>query len=619
MSQRILGRAAAAAMTLLLLGTSAAWADTVLSSNVESNAGGGLVTYTVGQANPVSIYYWVEESGNDCDPANGTPVTISLGAETKPGGEPTTAVTITPSSLVFEACATVNDPTDKQAVAVSSATPGDYKIVVTGTNDTGNGDTYNATAAAFNFSVLAEAPDLDADGDGIDDEDDNCPNVANPDQTDSDGDGIGDACDTGGVVTNSAPILGAVGSKNVDEGSTLTFTVAATDVDGDNLTYSMSGHRNIVGGTDNMSLDSATGAFSWTPIDNYSAYTIRFTVSDGQGGSDYEDVTITSNNVNPTGTLGNNGPKAEGTAVTVGFSGGATDPSAMDTASLRYSVACDGLAASLAANYAAASTSDSAACTFGDNGSYTVRASVYDDDGGTYETTSSVGVTNAAPSLSNAAWSFNPYTGAATAGISYTDHGWLDTLTSQFSWGDTTTTAGTLDAGAENVAPDATGRFSGSHEYAVGCTAGAATVTVTDDDAGSASQTLSAAGSIERYSVGWKAPLKDGIRNIVKLGNVIPVKLSVVDCHGVAVTGKSLSIKVITGDVYHEVDDADYVFVESTSVSGADTTGFMRQADGMYMYNQATKGLSTGLPYTIVIKDATTGQFVASALVETNK
>lgn len=35
----------------------------------------------------------------------------------------------------------------------------------------------------------------DTDGDGIVDRDDNCPNVANPNQRDTDGDGIGDACD----------------------------------------------------------------------------------------------------------------------------------------------------------------------------------------------------------------------------------------------------------------------------------------------------------------------------------------------------------------------------------------------------------------------------------------
>ena len=40
--------------------------------------------------------------------------------------------------------------------------------------------------------------DSDADGDGVPDDLDNCPKVANADQVDSDGDTIGDACDQGG-------------------------------------------------------------------------------------------------------------------------------------------------------------------------------------------------------------------------------------------------------------------------------------------------------------------------------------------------------------------------------------------------------------------------------------
>ncbi|MCW7077639.1 MAG: PKD domain-containing protein [Canidatus Methanoxibalbensis ujae] len=42
----------------------------------------------------------------------------------------------------------------------------------------------------------------DSDGDGIPNEEDNCPNLANPDQEDSDGDGLGDVCDNCPTVAN---------------------------------------------------------------------------------------------------------------------------------------------------------------------------------------------------------------------------------------------------------------------------------------------------------------------------------------------------------------------------------------------------------------------------------
>ena len=46
-----------------------------------------------------------------------------------------------------------------------------------------------------NTAILDCPVSADADGDGVADSDDNCPNTPNPDQLDSDGNGVGDACD----------------------------------------------------------------------------------------------------------------------------------------------------------------------------------------------------------------------------------------------------------------------------------------------------------------------------------------------------------------------------------------------------------------------------------------
>jgi hypothetical protein len=88
-------------------------------------------------------------------------------------------------------------------------------------------------------------------------------------------------------------------------------------------------------------------------------------------------------------TLGNSGPVAEGSPVTVSFT------ISNDPGNLHYSFALT--QAGLAANYAAAGTSKSTSFTFNDNGNFTVFSRVFNPDNSFTEYNTVVTVTNVAP------------------------------------------------------------------------------------------------------------------------------------------------------------------------------------------------------------------------------
>lgn len=99
------------------------------------------------------------------------------------------------------------------------------------------------------------------------------------------------------IALNHAPVLAPIGAQTVNEGQLLSFTVSASDPDGDILTYSATGLP--AGAT----FDPATKTFNWTAgYDQAGSYSVVFSVSDGSL-IDSEQVTITVTNVTATAQI----------------------------------------------------------------------------------------------------------------------------------------------------------------------------------------------------------------------------------------------------------------------------------------------------------------------------
>jgi hypothetical protein len=92
---------------------------------------------------------------------------------------------------------------------------------------------------------------------------------------------------SGQVIINRAPVLNPIGARSSNEGTALTFTILATDAEGDTLAYSASSLPN------GASFNSFLRRFTWTPrYDQAGVYSVHFEVSDGNL-TDSEDVAIT--------------------------------------------------------------------------------------------------------------------------------------------------------------------------------------------------------------------------------------------------------------------------------------------------------------------------------------
>jgi hypothetical protein len=125
------------------------------------------------------------------------------------------------------------------------------------------------------------------------------------------------------TIQNSPPVLAYIGPKSVDEGTMLSFTATASDPDVPPQTLSFS----LGFGAPSGASITSGGAFSWTPSEAQGPgnYVVRIIVSDGSL-TDYEDITITVNEVNLPPVLSLIGPKTINEGDLLQFTITASDP-----------------------------------------------------------------------------------------------------------------------------------------------------------------------------------------------------------------------------------------------------------------------------------------------------
>lgn len=120
-------------------------------------------------------------------------------------------------------------------------------------------------------------------------------------------------------AVNRPPVLVPIGNKIVNENSELSFNIAGTDPDEDDLTYYIE-NKPI-----DANFDENTGYFSWIPDYNASGvYSVTFGVNDGSL-TDSETISITVYHVNRAPVLGNIGNKQVNEGTELSFNVSAED------------------------------------------------------------------------------------------------------------------------------------------------------------------------------------------------------------------------------------------------------------------------------------------------------
>jgi PKD repeat protein len=276
------------------------------------------------------------------------------------------------------------------------------------------------------------------------------------------------------TVNNVAPTATLTNNGPKDEGSpvTITFTNQYDPGVTDTFTYSFDWEND--GTYDVVNQVGASATHIW--FDN-GVYTVKGRIMDNDGGFSEYTTVVTVNNVAPTAVLGNDGPKAEGTLVTISFSG-QYDPGTSDTFTYSFDWNNDGMYEYVN------QVNPSMTHTWYDNGVYTVKGKIQDDDGGFTEYVTAVTVGNVPPTIISLS---GPPTDPVLVGTSisltgvFTDPGTLDTHVALITWDDGSSTTVNLAAGVYQVSKSHT--YTNVGVYII-------TLTVTDDDGGSDTKSI---------------------------------------------------------------------------------------------------------------------------------
>jgi hypothetical protein len=313
--------------------------------------------------------------------------------------------------------------------------------------------------------------------------------------------------------TNRPPVVAANHpAVTVNEGTAPTNTGTFSDPDGNAVALSASSGTLTKSG-------ASTGTWSWAApaADEGTAanQTITITADDANGGTATVTFPLTVNAAPPVATISAPGSTApEGTAVNL--AGSAISPSAADNAAgftYAWSVTKNGAAFKSGAGAHWQFTPD-------DEGTFVVTLRATDDGGMSDTSTTTVTGINVSPTVSITGFGgtvplvLTPQETINFTG-SYTDPGVLDTHTSRWNFGDSTSSSA-------NHAAAGSGNLSASHAYGAPGTYHVS-LTVTDDDGGAGVATATvvvqtaqqALTSIETYVRGMNGLTKGQIDSLI--------------------------------------------------------------------------------------------------------